>query len=108
LSGCCTNRRVFFCFIIISEKLNFAKIWICLVVAARSSVQIVLFGQFFVNIRLNDKYLFSVGLFWGYSKPDDSNDFLQDFCAELNILLTDRIILKKSFGILFKKKDLKV
>lgn len=57
-------------------------------------------------IRPNDKYVFPVGLFWGNFKPDDSNDFLEDFCAELKILLTDGIILKNKFGILFKKKVL--
>lgn len=43
------------------------------------------------NNYIQEKKVFPIGLFWGKSKPTDSNEFLYDFIVEAKILLTDGI-----------------
>lgn len=38
---------------------------------------------------IQEKKVFPIGIFWGKSKPTDSNEFLYDFIVEAKILLTD-------------------
>jgi len=35
--------------------------------------------------KLKEKHVFPVGLYWGKSKPTDSNDFLYDFINERHL-----------------------
>jgi hypothetical protein len=68
-------------------------------------VQVVLFGQFFVTLDQTINMFFLLDYFGVILNQMIVMIFLEDFCAELNMLLTDGIILKNSFGILLKKKS---
>lgn len=37
--------------------------------------------------------VFPIGIFWGYQKPHDSNDYLQQFVSEAKLLLTNGIVI---------------
>jgi len=48
--------------------------------------------------------VFPIGLYWGNEKPNNSNDFLDDFIKEIrNLILNGIKILNKS-GVLCEKK----
>jgi len=42
-------------------------------------------------IRPNRNSVFPIGIYWGYQKPDDSNDYLEQFVSEAKLLLTNGI-----------------
>jgi len=50
----------------------------------------------------NSQLVFPVGIYWGKDKPNNSNDFLQDFCKELKELILNGIEIKDDIGNLKK------
>jgi len=46
--------------------------------------------------------VFPVGIYWGKDKPNNSNDFLHDFCNELTELILNGIEIKNNVGNLKK------
>jgi len=50
----------------------------------------------------NSQMVFPVGIYWGKDKPNNSNDFLHDFCNELTELILNGIEIKDDVGNLKK------
>jgi len=50
-------------------------------------------------IRPNRNSVFPIGIYWGYQKPHDSNDYLEQFVSEAKLLLTNGIIIN---GLIMK------
>lgn len=55
-------------------------------------------------IRPYSNIVFPIGIYWGYDKPSDSNDFLHDFYNEIKYLINNGIEIKNKSGILTKKQ----
>lgn len=47
-------------------------------------------------IKPNIRKVFLIGLYWGLSKPNDSNDFLSEFITEANDLITNGVNIKNN------------
>jgi len=48
--------------------------------------------------------VFPIGLYWGNEKPNNSNDFLDDFVKEIRILILNGIKILNKSGVLCEKK----
>lgn len=55
-------------------------------------------------IRPYSNIVFPIGIYWGYDKPSDSNDFLQEFYDEIKYLISNGIEIKNKSGIIIKKQ----
>jgi len=55
-------------------------------------------------IRPHSNVVFPIGLYWGYDKPNDSNDFLRDFYDEIICLINNGIDIKNKSGVISNKK----
>lgn len=58
-------------------------------------------------IRQENETVFPIGIYWGYSKPDDSNVFLNDFVTEIRELVINGInveLLSNNSLTVFHKK----
>lgn len=54
-------------------------------------------------IRPHSNIVFPIGLYWGYDKPSDSNDFLRDFYDEIISLINSGIDIKNKSGVITNK-----
>lgn len=55
-------------------------------------------------VRPHCNAVFPIGIYWGNDKPNDSNDFLNDFHKEIIELINSGIDIKTQSGVLMKKK----